>query len=83
MDIETEGTTIINDTVSEFSDDYSRLRAKLFELRLLQTRGGTDMSKEDLNCQIEKVRKDLAKLMAAARKKEIEIKEINEGGLKK
>ena len=76
MDIETEGTTL--HTSEEFSDDYSRLREKLFELRLLQTRGGTDTSKEDLNCQIEKVRKELAKLMAAARKKE-----INEGGLKK
>ena len=76
MDIETEGTTL--HTSEEFNKKYSELREKLFELRLLQTRGGTDMSKEDLNCQIEKVRKDLAKLMAAARKKE-----INEGGLKK
>ena len=81
MDIETEGTTL--HTSEEFNKKYSELRENLFELRLLQARGGTDTSKEDLNCQIEKVRKELAKLMAAARKKEIEIKEINEGGLKK
>jgi len=83
MDTDTEGTTIINDTVSKFSDDYSRLREKLFELRLLQARGGIDTSKEDYKCQIKKVRKELAELMTAARKKGIEIKEINEGGLKK
>jgi len=71
MDIETEGTTL--HTSEEFNKEYSELRKELFELRLLQARGGTDTS---INCQIEKVRKELAKLMAAEVAMEVTTKAV-------
>ncbi len=82
MDIETEGTTL--HTIEEFNNKYSELRAKLFELRLSKVRG--DKDKENLEKQIESVRKEFARLLIDAREKGIVInekKEINGGERKK
>jgi len=82
MDIETEGTTL--HTIEEFNNKYSEMRAKLFELRLSKVRG--DKDKENLEKQIESVRKEFARLLIDAREKGIVInekKEINGGERKK
>ncbi len=84
MDIDTEGITIINDPAEEFNKKYSELREKLFELRLSKVHG--DKDKEELEKQIEFVRKEFTRLLFDAREKGIVInekKEINGGERKK
>ena len=82
MDIETEGTTLHN--IEEFNKKYFELRNELFALRLSKVHG--DKDKEELEKQIELVRKEFTRLLFDAREKGIVInekKEINGGERKK